>query len=57
MGREVQIDPLQDPDFVKPYTQTMNTLKENYQGLVNQVREQATLLFEKKSSQHGSSGR
>ncbi|MDR0597056.1 MAG: hypothetical protein LBG14_00935 [Treponema sp.] len=54
LGREVQIDPLQDPDFVKPYTQTMNTLKENYQDLVNQVREQATLLFEKKNSHSGS---
>jgi hypothetical protein len=47
LGREVQIDPFQDPEFVKVYAQAMNSLKENYQGLVSQVREQATLLFEK----------
>jgi hypothetical protein len=48
LGREVQIDPFQDPDFVKVYAQAMNSLKENYQALVGQVREQATSLFEKK---------
>jgi hypothetical protein len=50
LGQKVQIDPLQDPEFVKVYAQAMNTLKENYQGLVDQVREQATLLFEKKGA-------
>jgi hypothetical protein len=48
LGQEVRIDPFQDSEFVKFYSQTMNALKENYQGLVNQVREQATLLFTKK---------
>jgi hypothetical protein len=48
LGQEVRIDALQDPDFVKLYAQTMNALKENYQGLVDQVREQAALLFEKR---------
>jgi hypothetical protein len=48
LGREVQIDPFQDPEFVKLYAQAMNSLKENYQGLVDQVREQAVLLFEKR---------
>jgi hypothetical protein len=48
LGREVQIDPFQDPEFVKLYAQTMNALKGNYQGLVDQVREQATALFEKR---------
>jgi hypothetical protein len=53
LGREVKIDPFQDPEFVKVYAQAMNSLKENYQGLVSQVREQATLLFEKRGgSQH-----
>jgi hypothetical protein len=48
LGQEVRIDPFQDPEFVKFYSQAMNTLKENYQGLVDQTREQATVLFEKK---------
>jgi hypothetical protein len=45
-GRAVKIDPLQDPEFVAFYTQNMNALKGNYQALVDQVREQATELFE-----------
>jgi EAL domain-containing protein (putative c-di-GMP-specific phosphodiesterase class I) len=48
LGVDVRIDPLQDPEFVKVYTQTLNALRENYQALVDQVREQATLLFGKK---------
>jgi hypothetical protein len=51
LGAEVRIDPLQDPEFVKLYTQTMNALKENYQSLVDQVREQAVSLFEKRGGQ------
>jgi hypothetical protein len=54
LGQEVRLDPFQDPEFVQFYSQTMNALKENYQSLTNQVREQATLLFEKKSGQHRS---
>jgi hypothetical protein len=54
LGREIQLDPLQDPEFVKAYTQTMNALKENYQGMVDQVREQAALLFEQRGGQRGS---
>jgi hypothetical protein len=48
LGADVRIDPFQDPEFVKLYSQAMNALKENYQSLVEQVREQAQLLFEKK---------
>jgi uncharacterized protein YukE len=44
-GRQVQIDPFQDPEFVAFYNQNMNALKGNYQALVDQVREQAVLLF------------
>jgi hypothetical protein len=51
LGAEVRIDPFQDPEFVKLYTHTMNALKENYQSLVDQVREQATSWFEKKGGQ------
>jgi hypothetical protein len=45
-GRQVQIDPLQDPEFVNFYNQNMNALKENYQGAVEQVREEARRCFE-----------
>ncbi|GHT84428.1 hypothetical protein FACS1894137_07450 [Spirochaetia bacterium] len=47
-GRAVKIDPFQDPEFLAFYNQNMNALKENYQALVDQVREQATGLFEKR---------
>jgi hypothetical protein len=45
LGRHIQIDPFQDPEFVTFYNQNMNALKGNYQTLVDQVREQATALF------------
>jgi hypothetical protein len=48
LGRPVQIDPFQDPEFVAYYNQNMNALKGNYQSLVDQVREQAVLLFGKR---------
>ncbi|GHV45195.1 hypothetical protein AGMMS49546_30470 [Spirochaetia bacterium] len=48
MGRKVQIDPLQDPEFVAFYNQNMNALKGNYQTAVDQVREEAQRIFEGK---------
>ncbi|AEF84546.1 hypothetical protein TREPR_0849 [Treponema primitia ZAS-2] len=45
LGRPVQLDPFQDPEFVGFYNQNMNALKDNYQAMVNQVREQAVQLF------------
>jgi uncharacterized protein YukE len=48
LGRPVQIDPFQDPEFVAYYNQNMNALKGNYQALADQVRDQAVLLFEKR---------
>jgi hypothetical protein len=45
LGRTVQIDPFQDPEFAAFYTQNMNALRDNYQAGVDQVREQAELLF------------
>jgi hypothetical protein len=45
-GRAVKIDPFQDPEFLTFYNQNMNALKGNYQALADQVREQATGLFE-----------
>ncbi|GHV25866.1 hypothetical protein AGMMS4952_04710 [Spirochaetia bacterium] len=47
-GRAVKIDPLQDPEFVAFYNQNINALKGNYQALVDQVREQATGMFEQR---------
>ncbi|GHV92095.1 hypothetical protein AGMMS50268_25980 [Spirochaetia bacterium] len=48
MGRKVQIDPLQDPEFLAFYNQNMNALKGNYQTAVDQVREEARRIFEGK---------
>ena len=45
MGRQVKIDPFQDPEFVAFYNQNMNILKENYQAAIDQVREEALRLF------------
>ena len=44
-GRKLQIDPMQDPEFVAFYNQNMGALRERYQGAVDQVREQAGVLF------------
>jgi hypothetical protein len=46
MGREVRIDPFQDPEFVGFYNQNMNALKDNYQAAVDQVKEEARRMFE-----------
>jgi hypothetical protein len=48
MGREVRIDPLQDPEFVSFYSQNMNALKSNYEGVVEHAREEARRMFEGK---------
>lgn len=47
LGRKVRLDPFQDPEFVAFYNQNMAALKANYQGMADQVREQAAALFEK----------
>ena len=46
LGRAVQLDPFQDPEFISFYSQNMNALKERYEQAIGQVREQATMLFE-----------
>ena len=48
LGRPVKLDPFQDPEFAAFFNQNMNTLKENYQAAIDQVREEALTLFEKK---------
>jgi len=45
MGREVRIDPFQDPEFVNFYNQNMNALKANYETVVEQAREEAKRMF------------
>jgi hypothetical protein len=45
-GRQVRLEPFQDPEFVAFYNQSMNALKGNYQGLVDQIREEARRCFE-----------
>jgi hypothetical protein len=46
LGREIKLDPFQDPEFVNFYNQNMNALKSHYQDAVDQGREQIRVLFE-----------
>jgi hypothetical protein len=46
MGREVRLDPFQDPEFTAFYNQHMNALKGNYEAPINQFREETVRLFE-----------
>jgi hypothetical protein len=50
LGREVRIDPLQDPEFVGFYNKSLGALKENYQTAVDQVREEAVRLWTEKTA-------
>jgi hypothetical protein len=50
MGREVRIDPFQDPEFLAFFNQNMNALKANYETAADQVRNEAARLFEDASS-------
>jgi hypothetical protein len=50
MGRQVKLDPFQDPEFVAFYNQNMSALKANYETLIAQVQEQARLLNGQPSS-------
>jgi hypothetical protein len=50
MGREVRLDPFQDPEFLAFFNQNMNALKANYQGAADQARDEAARLFEEASS-------
>ena len=44
-GRQVKLEPFQDPEFVAFFNQNINALKGNYQSAVDQIREEATRLF------------
>jgi hypothetical protein len=45
LGREVRIDPFQDPEFVAFYNQHMGALKGNYESVVEQAKEEAKRMF------------
>ena len=45
VGRQIRIDPFQDPEFVAFYNQHINALKANYEPIVEEVQEQARKLF------------
>jgi len=45
IGREVRIDPFQDPEFVNFFNQNMNALKANYETVVEQAREETRRMF------------
>ena len=50
MGREVRIDPFQDPEFLNFYNQHMNTLRKNYESVVEQAREETRRMFEQQEA-------
>jgi len=45
-GREVRIDPFQDPEFIAFYNQHMNALKGNYESVIKQAKDEARRMFE-----------
>ena len=49
LGREVRIDPMQDPEFVAFYNQNVNALKADYQAAVDQVREEARVIWNRQT--------
>ena len=44
-GRQITIEPFQDPEFLAFYNQHLGALKENYQAAVEQVRDEASRIF------------
>ena len=46
MGREVHIDPMQDPEFAAFYNQNINALKDNYVGIIEQAKSETKRMFE-----------
>lgn len=47
LGRRIELDPFQDPEFVAFYNQNMNQLKENYGAVIDQVKDAANESAEK----------
>jgi len=46
MGREVRLDPFQDPEFAAFFNQNLNALKANYQAAIDQVRNEAQRIWD-----------
>ena len=44
-GREVRIDPMQDPEFTAVLNQHLNALKGNYESIIDEAKEQARQMF------------
>jgi hypothetical protein len=44
-GRQVKLDPFQDPEFVAFYNQNMAVLKERYQAAIDQVKDAANSFW------------
>ncbi len=45
LGRQITLDPFQDPEFVTFYNQNMTALKDRYQAAIDQVRDAAAQFF------------
>ena len=46
LGREIRIDPMQDPEFVTFHNQHMNALKGNYEPVIEQVKDETRKMYE-----------
>ena len=46
LGRQLRIDPFQDPEFIAFFNQNINALKANYQNAINEFREETQRFFE-----------
>jgi len=44
-GREVRLDPMQDPEFIAFHNQHLNALKGNYEPVIVQARDEARRMF------------
>ena len=49
LGREVRLDPFQDPEFINFYNQNLNMLKGNYQVAIEQVKGQLSEMWNEKT--------
>ena len=47
-GSQVQMDPASDPEFSKALQDNLGRLQEQYQGVLEQVREELTRMFEQR---------
>jgi hypothetical protein len=45
LGREVRIDPMQDPEFIAFYNQNITALRGNYEAVIEQAKEEARRML------------